>query len=166
MLPATLSPLPTTLINYESKLLYFKRKFFFLRKKKKTSFPPQTNTMSVLRSRILVRNFSNTGYRKPFPTRTAPVRSGWDHVYGLSSVLSALQSKKRSVLDSLYILESDEKKTTQKKDATLMDKILQLSKEANIYTVAMDKGELNNLTDNKTHQVKERKKKIKINFFL
>ncbi|GAA5796355.1 hypothetical protein HPULCUR_001725 [Helicostylum pulchrum] len=108
--------------------------------------------MSALRSRILVRNFSNTGYRKPFPTRTAPVRSGWDHVYGLSSVLSALQSKKRSVLDSLYVLESDEKKTTQKKDATLMDKILQLSKEANIYTIAMDKGELNNLTDNKTHQ--------------
>lgn len=114
--------------------------------------------MSALGSRLFVRHFTNTGYRKPFHNKLkssnyTPTSSGWDHVYGLSSVLSALQAKKRSVMDTLYILESDEKKTTQKKDVTLMDEIVQLSKAANIYTVAVDKGRLNNLTDNKTHQV-------------
>ncbi|KAG2208552.1 RNA methyltransferase, TrmH family, group 3 [Mucor mucedo] len=113
--------------------------------------------MSALRSRLFIRNFTNTGYRKPFHNKVksgnyTPTPSGWDHVYGLSSVLSALQSKKRSVLDTVYILESDEKKTTQKKDASLMDEILQLTKAASIYTVAVDKGRLNNLTENKTHQ--------------
>jgi tRNA G18 (ribose-2'-O)-methylase SpoU len=116
--------------------------------------------MSALRSRIIIRNFSNTGYRKPFNSNRlktgnnyTATPSGWDHVYGLSSVLSALHSKKRSVLDTVYIQESDEKKTTQKKDSTLLDEILQLTKASSIYTVAVDKGRLNNLTDNKTHQV-------------
>ncbi len=111
-------------------------------------------------SRLFTRSFSSVGYRKPFNNNKTKsynnnpsTSTGWDHVYGLSSVLSALHSKKRSVLDTVYIQESDEKKTTQKKDASLMDEILQLTKDSNIYTIAVDKGKLNNLTDNKTHQV-------------
>jgi hypothetical protein len=118
---------------------------------------------STKTSRLLLRHFSGNGHRKPFNNHSSKVKSynqptspsPWDHVYGLSSVVSALHSKKRSVLDTVYILESDEKKTTQKKDASLLDNILQLTKAANIYTVAVDKGRLNNLTDNKTHQVKK-----------
>jgi tRNA G18 (ribose-2'-O)-methylase SpoU len=122
--------------------------------------------MSTIRSaslRLFARHFSNAGYRKPFNNNraksyspsTSSSTSQWDHVYGLSSVLSALHSKKRFVLDTVYIQESDEKKTTQKKDSSLLDEILQLTKESKIHTIAVDKGRLNNLTDNKTHQVSE-----------
>lgn len=109
-------------------------------------------------SRVFIRNFAYTSKRNPITTNyRPPTRSTWDHVYGLSSVLAALRSKKRSVMGTLYILESDEKKTTQKKDSRLMDEILQLSKESKIYVVSADKGRLNNLTDNKTHQVTKKK---------
>lgn len=114
--------------------------------------------------RLFARQFSNAGYRKPsynsrvnsYNTPSPNSSSQWDHVYGLSSVLSALHSKKRSVLETVYIQESDEKKTTQKKDASLLEEILQLTKASNIHTIAVDKGRLNNLTENKTHQVSEK----------
>jgi 21S rRNA (GM2251-2'-O)-methyltransferase len=118
--------------------------------------------MSTIRStipRLLTRHFSQVGYRKPYNSNqiksNVSTRSAgtWDYVYGLSSVASALHSKKRSVLDTVYIQESDEKKTTQKKDASLIAEILQLTKAANIHTIAVDKGKLNNWTDNKPHQV-------------
>lgn len=110
---------------------------------------------------LSVRSVSSVGYRRPSGNNKVKaydgkreLPAGWDHVYGLSSVLSALQSKKRSTLDVVYIQESDEKKTTHRKDTTLLNEILQLTKELKIHTIATDKGRLNNLTDNKTHQVK------------
>ena len=124
------------------------------------------STMFLNRSRtqLLARQYSKVAYSKPYNNRgsskpyihdkSTTTGKTWDHLYGLSSVLSALHSKKRSTFDTLYIQESDEKKTTQKKDATLLEEITQLAKDSNIYTVAVDKGRLNNLTDNKTHQVK------------
>ncbi|KAI9359540.1 Alpha/beta knot methyltransferase [Pilaira anomala] len=103
-------------------------------------------------SRVFIRNYTYTKVN-PITAKYRPAtRNPWDHVYGLSSVLAALRSKKRSVMGTLYILESDKKKTTQKKDSRLMEEILQLSKESKIYVVPADKGRLNNLTDNKTHQ--------------
>lgn len=110
--------------------------------------------------KLSARSISHVGYRRTSGNNKfkaydgkRDLPTGWDHVYGLSSVLSALQSKKRSTLDMVYIQESDEKKTTHRKDATLLSEILQLTKELKIHTVAVDKGRLNNLTDNKTHQV-------------
>ncbi|KAL9556930.1 hypothetical protein MBANPS3_001641 [Mucor bainieri] len=107
------------------------------------------------------RRFSSAGYRKPYNSsssssssiKTKDTPSPWDHVYGISSVLSALKAKKRQTLDTLYIQETDEAKTTtQKKDGSLMAEILSIAKADNIYAVAVDKGRLNNLTDNKPHQ--------------
>lgn len=121
--------------------------------------------------KLSTRSFSNAGYRKPVSNNKIKAYNSkrdlpaeWDHVYGLSSVLSALHSQKRSVLDMVYIQESDEKKTTHKKDATLLTEILQLAKELNIRAVATDKGKLNNLTDNKTHQVTKLNSFSKIRF--
>jgi 21S rRNA (GM2251-2'-O)-methyltransferase len=116
-------------------------------------------TIRTTLPRLFARHFSQTGYRKPYNANkiksNASIQSAgtWDYVYGLSSVASALSTKRRSVLDTVYIQESDEKKTTQKKDASLIAEILQLSKSANIRTIAVDKGNLNNWTDNKPHQV-------------
>lgn len=112
------------------------------------------------------RSFSSVGYRKPYNnnTRSRPAAASsssssyevtsnpWDHVYGVSSVLSALKAKKRQTLDTVYIQETDEKKTTQKKDASLLSEILSIAKANNIHAVAVDKGRLNNLTDSKPHQ--------------
>lgn len=114
--------------------------------------------MSLLKSTCLLRQFSSVprrAYRNNNvkPNKVDLGRSSWDHVYGISSVLSALHSKKRSVLDTLYIQLSDEKKTTQKKDDQLITEIMNLAKTFQIKVVALDKGDLNNLTDNKLHQV-------------
>ncbi|KAI9487831.1 MAG: RNA methyltransferase, TrmH family, group 3 [Benjaminiella poitrasii] len=79
--------------------------------------------------------------------------STWDHVYGLSSVLSALHAKKRSILDSIFIQDSKENHTTsKKKDNSLIEEVLKLAKAANLKIVSVDKGQLNNMTDNKPHQ--------------
>ncbi|KAL0140821.1 RNA methyltransferase [Mucor lusitanicus] len=99
---------------------------------------------------LTARSISSVGYRKPHSSniRSKPASSyeaasnPWDHVYGVSSVLSALRAKKRQTLDT----------TTQKKDASLISDILSLAKANNIHAVAVDKGRLNNLTDNKPHQ--------------
>ncbi|KAI8969227.1 Alpha/beta knot methyltransferase [Mycotypha africana] len=81
-----------------------------------------------------------------------PEDKGLEYVYGFSSVVSALRLKKREILDSLYIQESAGKATTKKKDDSLLTDIVQLAKEAKIKIFHMDKGRLNNLTDNKPHQ--------------
>lgn len=117
-------------------------------------------TIRSVTPRLFARHFSQVGYRKPYHNSNIRLNTSkrstenWDYVYGISSVISALQSKKRSVLDTIYIQDSEEKKTTQKKDASLLAEILQLSKSANIHAIAVDKGKLNNLTDSKPHQVR------------
>ncbi|KAI8092294.1 Alpha/beta knot methyltransferase, partial [Gilbertella persicaria] len=72
-----------------------------------------------------------------------------EHVYGISSVLAALRAKKRTNLDALYYYAIP---STKKKDQSLMSNILELAKETQLKTVSVDKGRLNNLTDNKLHQ--------------
>ncbi|GAN05412.1 RNA methyltransferase, TrmH family [Mucor ambiguus] len=118
-------------------------------------------TTRIVKSfQLTARGFSSVGYRKPYTssirskpaTSYEPSSSPWDHVYGVSSVLSALKAKKRQALDTVYIQETDEKKTTQKKDASLISEILSIAKANNIHAIAVDKGRLNNLTDNKPHQ--------------
>lgn len=121
-----------------------------------------TATIRIANSyKLAARSFSSVGYRKPYnsniktkPHSYEPTSNPWDHVYGVSSVLSALKAKKRQTLDTVYIQETDEKKTTQKKDTSLISEVLSLAKAANIYTIAVDKGRLNNMTDSKPHQVK------------
>ncbi|KAI8364251.1 RNA methyltransferase, TrmH family, group 3 [Blakeslea trispora] len=78
----------------------------------------------------------------------------WEHVYGLSSVLSALQAKKRTSFETLYYHDTmnNNKVTTPKKDQSLVDTILQLSKASNVPAIRVDKGRLNNMTENKPHQ--------------
>ncbi|KAI7907350.1 Alpha/beta knot methyltransferase [Cokeromyces recurvatus] len=76
----------------------------------------------------------------------------WEHVYGISSVLSALRAKKRSKLNTIFIQASDNKKTKQKKDDSLILEILQLAKTSELKIVSVDKGRLNSLTDNRPHQ--------------
>ncbi|KAI8646066.1 Alpha/beta knot methyltransferase [Parasitella parasitica] len=105
------------------------------------------------------RSFSSSGYRRPhninIKTKHQPYKEtsdSWDHIYGVSSVLSALKARKRQTMDTVYIQETEETKTTQKKDSTLISQILDLAKTANVAVIAVDKGRLNNLTDNKLHQ--------------
>lgn len=126
-------------------------------------FIPVTMSTRIVKTFQLTarRSFSSVGYRKPYNNnfRSKPAAlsyettsNPWDHVYGVSSVLSALKAKKRQTLDTVYIQETDEKKTTQKKDASLLSEILSIAKANNIHAVAVDKGRLNNLTDSKPHQ--------------
>lgn len=120
---------------------------------------PAAATRIVKAFKSTARSFSSVGYRKPYnssiktksPSFEA-TSNPWDHVYGVSSVLSALKAKKRQTLDTVYIQETDEKKTTQKKDSSLISEILSIAKADNIHAIAVDKGRLNNLTDNKPHQ--------------
>ncbi|CEP17402.1 hypothetical protein [Parasitella parasitica] len=109
--------------------------------------------------KLATRSSSFVGYRKPHNSsvkaKHQPFKEtseSWDHIYGVSSVLSALKAGKRQTMDTVYIQESDEKKTTLKKDSTLMSQVLDLAKAANVRAIAVDKGRLNNLTDNKLHQ--------------
>ncbi|KAI8876836.1 hypothetical protein K501DRAFT_326848 [Backusella circina FSU 941] len=64
-----------------------------------------------------------------------------------------LHSQKRKQLEQLYLQDtSGQKQTTQKKDASLLQEVLDLAKQHGISTTFTDKGYLNNLTDNKPHQ--------------
>ncbi|KAI8974292.1 RNA methyltransferase, TrmH family, group 3 [Pilobolus umbonatus] len=99
----------------------------------------------------LCRYMMTNSHRYTKPYRSQP-GEGWDYVYGISSVLSALQHNKRSVMDTVYIQTSDHKRTTEKKDIKLMEGVLQLAKDRNLRIESTDKGYLNNMTDNKPHQ--------------
>lgn len=116
--------------------------------------------MSLLRARPLfsiARQFSTNTQRNKSKLgnkiKVDQVNSPWEHLYGISSVLAALHSRKRVVLDILYIQHSEEKKTTQKKDDQLITEIKDLAKQLKIKVTVANKGELNNLTNNKPHQV-------------
>jgi 21S rRNA (GM2251-2'-O)-methyltransferase len=102
--------------------------------------------------RVAIRQFSS--YKKQSTYVTVRAQKQWDHIYGLSSVLAALHSQKRNQLEQLYLQDTTgQKQTTQKKDASLLQQVLELAKKHDISTVFTDKGRLNNLTDNKPHQV-------------
>lgn len=115
---------------------------------------------------LFTRNFSascrrlGTKYPKRSLLKTEP---DYEYVYGISSVTAALHSKKRE-LKSVYIQESKEKKTTKKKDQSLLDNIMKAAEEANIRVFYKDKGQLNNISLDKPHQVclYQTKKKKKV----
>ncbi|KAJ2960640.1 hypothetical protein NQZ79_g4067 [Umbelopsis isabellina] len=76
-----------------------------------------------------------------------------DHLYGLTSVLLALQNKRRRP-QKLFLQRRDKfgVNKSQMKDQTLLDDISRLAAQKDIPIIMTDKGELNNLTDNRPHQ--------------
>lgn len=76
-----------------------------------------------------------------------------EYVYGISSVSIALHSKKRAILDTIHVQRSNERKTTKKKDESMIESILATAKDLNIRIQYTDKGKLNNFTQDKPHQV-------------
>ncbi|CEI99891.1 Putative RNA methyltransferase, TrmH family, group 3 [Rhizopus microsporus] len=75
-----------------------------------------------------------------------------EYVYGISSVSIALHSKKRAILDTIHVQRSNERKTTKKKDESMIGSILVTAKDLNIRIQYTDKGKLNNFTQDKPHQ--------------
>ncbi|KAI8576183.1 hypothetical protein K450DRAFT_258022 [Umbelopsis ramanniana AG] len=82
-----------------------------------------------------------------FPT------NDFDHLFGQTSVLMALQNKKRRP-KKLFIQRrtSESQFTTKRKDDVLLEEILKLAGTMDIPIIRTDKGELNNLTQNRPHQ--------------
>ncbi|KAI9248902.1 RNA methyltransferase, TrmH family, group 3, partial [Sporodiniella umbellata] len=96
------------------------------------------------------RNFSTScQILNKYPKRSPKVT--FDYLYGLSSVAAALHSKKREI-KRLFIQLSTEKKTSKKKDQSLIDGIENSAKEMNVSISYADKGQLNNLSLDKPHQ--------------
>lgn len=94
-----------------------------------------------------------TKYPKRTPLAEKTASEEIEYVYGISSVSAALYSKKRSKLEAIYFQESNEKKTTKKKDKAVIDSIVKAAKESTIRVIYTNKGQLNSLTQDKPHQV-------------
>ncbi|CDS06549.1 hypothetical protein LRAMOSA09077 [Lichtheimia ramosa] len=82
------------------------------------------------------------------------LRSEFEFVYGHASVLAALHSQKRQRLKTLYLQSTSRSSpvTTKKKDSTLIESIVEQCRQRNIPVITTNKGELNNLTQDKPHQ--------------
>ncbi|CDH58143.1 rrna methylase family protein [Lichtheimia corymbifera JMRC:FSU:9682] len=80
--------------------------------------------------------------------------SDFEFVYGHASVLAALHSQKRQRLKTLYLQSTSRSSpaTTKKKDSTLIESIVEQCRQRNIPVITTNKGELNNLTQDKPHQ--------------
>ncbi|CAO3691989.1 unnamed protein product [Rhizopus stolonifer] len=103
---------------------------------------------------LFTRSFSASCKRleNKYPKRSLlKTEPDYEYVYGISSVTAALHSKKRE-LKSVYIQKFNEKKTTKKKDQSLLDDIMKAAEEANIRVFYKDKGQLNNISLDKPHQ--------------
>ncbi|KAH8555445.1 RNA methyltransferase, TrmH family, group 3 [Umbelopsis sp. PMI_123] len=76
-----------------------------------------------------------------------------DHLFGQTSVLMALQNKKRRPKKLFIQRRTGESQfTTKRKDDVLLEQILKLAGTMDIPIIRTDKGELNNLTQNRPHQ--------------
>lgn len=105
------------------------------------------------------------------------LRSEFEFVYGHASVLAALHSQKRQRLKTLYLQSASRSSpvTTKKKDrsaaierdivaskltrdviSTLIESIVEQCRQRNIPVITTNKGELNNLTQDKPHQAREK----------
>lgn len=103
-----------------------------------------------------------TVWSRALSTKTTPQL---EYIYGCSSVLAALYARKRAHIERLFLQKSSGATKKSKKDAFLIDTVIQLCRDQKITIVEVDKGHLNNLTLNRPHQVcvlgirkKERKK--------
>ncbi|KAI9323459.1 Alpha/beta knot methyltransferase [Dichotomocladium elegans] len=78
-----------------------------------------------------------------------------EYVYGHSSVLAALHAQKRQDIKRLYLQEVSSAgglHSTKKKDSTLLDAIVDTCRQNKIPIVHTNKGELNNMTQDRPHQ--------------
>ncbi|EME30747.1 rRNA methyltransferase 1, mitochondrial [Galdieria sulphuraria] len=78
------------------------------------------------------------------------MKSGDDFIYGVTPVYAALTVKTRNPIRCLYLQENAD--FSKRKDAALLQKIVQLAEEANIPSKTLNKGDLNNLSGQRPHQ--------------
>ncbi|KAG2187492.1 hypothetical protein INT44_005181 [Umbelopsis vinacea] len=110
-----------------------------------------------VKTEIQVRCFQtgSRDYNPPSRRWSAFPTDDYDHLFGQTSVLMALQNKKRRP-KQLFIQRrtSESQFTTKRKDDVLLEEILKLAGNMDIPIIRTDKGELNNLTQNRPHQVR------------
>ncbi|KAI9287306.1 Alpha/beta knot methyltransferase [Umbelopsis sp. AD052] len=108
-----------------------------------------------VKTEIQVRCFQtgSRDYNPPSRRWSAFPTDDYDHLFGQTSVLMALQNKKRRP-KQLFIQRrtSESQFTTKRKDDVLLEEILKLAGNMDIPIIRTDKGELNNLTQNRPHQ--------------
>ncbi|GJQ11797.1 hypothetical protein GpartN1_g3588.t1 [Galdieria partita] len=78
------------------------------------------------------------------------MKSGDDFIYGVTPVYAALTVKTRNPIRCLYLQEKAD--FSKRKDAALLQQIIQMAEEANIPSKTLNKGDLNNLSGQRPHQ--------------
>ncbi|KAI9007034.1 Alpha/beta knot methyltransferase [Phycomyces nitens] len=89
---------------------------------------------------------------RTYQAAAGPDEPANDFVYGYTSVLGALEAKKRQRLKKVFFQQDAVNPYTKKKDESFLQKIKDECIARSIPTEIVDKGTLNNLTGNRPHQ--------------
>ncbi|KAL0084129.1 RNA methyltransferase, TrmH family, group 3 [Phycomyces blakesleeanus] len=105
----------------------------------------------IVKSSVLYSQPSLVCLRK-YQAAAGPDEPVNDFVYGYTSVLAALEAKKRQRLKKVFLQHDALNPYTKKKDESFLQKIRDECIARSIPTETVDKGTLNNLTGNRPHQ--------------